>query len=130
MLPVWSQNRRLFGFCVALVAYNTLAVLHAALRRVHGVERVEQEVSSYHIAEEVSATYRGMMMAIPPADWLVFRHCSTAQMAQWLLHLAEPVRLAAFRKHRRGAKKPQPKRSYDRKHPHVSTAKLLAGRCA
>ena len=29
----------LFGFCLALVAYNFLAVVLAALRRVHGEER-------------------------------------------------------------------------------------------
>ncbi len=35
----------LFGFCVALVAYNVLAVVKAALRSVHGEEKVEKEVS-------------------------------------------------------------------------------------
>ena len=32
----------LFGFCLALVAYNLLAVVLAALRRVHGEEMVDQ----------------------------------------------------------------------------------------
>ena len=31
----------LFGFCVALVAYNTLAVIKAALRAEHGEETIE-----------------------------------------------------------------------------------------
>jgi hypothetical protein len=35
----------LFGFCLALVAYNLLAVVLAALRGVHGEETVDQEVS-------------------------------------------------------------------------------------
>jgi hypothetical protein len=35
----------LFAFCVALVAYNVLAVIKAALRVVHGTEKVENEVS-------------------------------------------------------------------------------------
>ena len=30
----------LFGFCVALVTYNVLAVVKAALRRVHGEQKV------------------------------------------------------------------------------------------
>jgi hypothetical protein len=34
----------LLGFCVAVVAYNVLAVLKAALRAVHGEEKVQEEV--------------------------------------------------------------------------------------
>jgi len=37
----------LFGFCLALVAYNLLAVVLAALRSVHGEETVKEEVSLY-----------------------------------------------------------------------------------
>ena len=36
----------LFGFCLALVAYNMLAVVMAALRSVHGAETIDQELSS------------------------------------------------------------------------------------
>lgn len=31
----------LFGFCVALIAYNVMAVVKAALRQVHGEEKSE-----------------------------------------------------------------------------------------
>ena len=34
----------LFGFCVALVAYNVLAVIKAALRSVHGEKKIANEV--------------------------------------------------------------------------------------
>jgi IS4 transposase len=37
----------LFGFCLALVAYNTLAVVFAARRSVHGEETVDQDLSGY-----------------------------------------------------------------------------------
>ena len=36
----------LFGFCLALVAYNLLAVVMAALRGVHGEETVDEESRS------------------------------------------------------------------------------------
>jgi hypothetical protein len=49
-------------------------------------------------------------------------------MAELLIELAQKVRLSAFRKHRRGPKKPQPKRQHDPKRPHVSTARLIADR--
>jgi len=42
----------LFGFCLALVAYNLLAVVLAALRGVHGQERVDEEVSLYYLSFE------------------------------------------------------------------------------
>ncbi len=116
----------LFGFCIALVAYNTLAVVRAALGAVHGTEKIDREFSPYHLAHEIAATYRGMMIAIPPEEWFIFRALSVAQMAELLVQMATKVRLSAFRKQRRGPKKPMPKRRYDPKHPPVSTAKLLA----
>ena len=118
----------LFGFCVARVAYNVWAVVQAALRRVRGVEQVEHEVSGSYRAEEMSATYRGMMIALPPLEWAVFQTLSLAAMAACLLDWAQHVRLSAVRKHRRGPKKPASKLPYDPKHPHVSTARLIAKR--
>jgi len=35
----------LFGFCLALVAYNMLALVLAALRSVHGAQIIDQELS-------------------------------------------------------------------------------------
>ena len=57
----------LFGFCVALVAYNILAVVRAALRSEHGRDEVEEKASNYHLVQEVATTYAGMMIAIPPS---------------------------------------------------------------
>ena len=115
----------LFGFCLALVAYNMLAVVLAALRSVHGAVTVEQEVSSYYIAHEIAETYRGMMIAIPEDAWRVFRTMSTAAMVATLLELARKVRLRTIRKTPRGPKKPPPKREENTKRSHVSTARLL-----
>lgn len=120
----------LFGFCLALVAYNALAVVWAALRRVHGASTVDQEVSGYYIAHEVAETHKGMMIAIPESEWRVFVTMTTAELVVTLLALAQQVRLRAFRKHPRGPKKPQPKRHADSQQPHVSTAKLLNNRKA
>jgi IS4 transposase len=117
----------LFGFCVALVSYMILSVVKAALVGVHGEETVEK-VSSYYMAEEISATYRGMMIAIPDEDWAVFRHVANSELLTMLRGLSVKVKLSAFRKHPRGPKKPAPKRISSKKHPHVSTAKILAAR--
>jgi IS4 transposase len=118
----------LFGFCVALVAYIILSVIKAALGRVHGTDVVENQVSGYYLADEISGTYRGMMIAIDDAHWLIFQQMTPIKLARVLRELAANVKLSAFRKHPRGPKKPQPKRKSCKNTPHVSTAKLLAQR--
>ncbi len=118
----------LFGFCVALVAYIILSVIKAALGRVHGIDVVENQVSGYYLADEISGTYRGMMIAIDDAHWRIFQQMSPTKLTKVLTELAANVRLSAFRKHPRGPKKPQPKRKSCKSTPHVSTAKLLAQR--
>ena len=59
----------LCGWCLALVAYNVLAVVLAAFRGVHGEERVDEDVSLYAIANDISTTSHGMMIAIPAPEW-------------------------------------------------------------
>lgn len=118
----------LFGFCVGLVAYNLLSAVKGSLATVHGAEKVEKELSAYYVADEVSMTYRGMMIAIPEEEWTIFARLSVVELAAVLRGLAGQVRWAQFRKSPRGPKKPQPKRKHNKKQPHVATAKLLAKR--
>ena len=118
----------LFGFCTGLAAYNVMSTVKSALRSVHGVEKIEKEVSGYYMADEISGTYRGMMIAIPAEEWLVFRDLSVVEWSLLLRALAGGVCLDKLRKHPRGPKKPRLQRQKDKGTPHVSTAKLLAGR--
>lgn len=118
----------LFAFCVAVVAYNVLGVVKGALRDVHGVEKINQEVSGYHLADEIAGMNRGMMVALPTAEWQIFRVQPVEQLVAVLRVLAGNVQLVRFRKARRGPKKPPVKRTYNKGHPHVATAKLLAER--
>src|SRR5215510_4004100 len=120
----------LFGFCLALVAYNLLAVVLAALRGVHGEETVDEEVSLYYVANEITTTYHGMMIAIPEPEWDVFYAMSPADLAAILLGLAQKVRLQAIRK---SPRRSQPVRVPGKKPArkgHVATAKLLMKRKA
>src|SRR5437867_6761940 len=118
----------LFGFCLALVAYNMLAVVMAALRSVHGAQLMDQELSLYYVANDIAQTYHGMMIAIPANEWRIFRRMRPAEMVATLKELAQKVRLEAYRKSPRGPKKPRPKRESSTKVPHVSTAKILRER--
>ncbi|WP_334956260.1 hypothetical protein [Nostoc sp.] len=46
----------LFTFCIALVAYNPLSAVRAALRSVYATEKIEAEIFSYYLADEIKAT--------------------------------------------------------------------------
>lgn len=116
----------LFGFGVALAAYNVLSSVQAALRGHFGVDKVQNEVSGYYIANEVRATASGMAIAIEPDDWQPFQLATPAALAKEMLRWAAGVRLAKFKRHPRGEKKPVPKRTRFPKETHVSTARLLA----
>ena len=118
----------LFGFCMALLAYNILALVKAALRVVHGGEVIAQVLSLYDVVSSVSRDYNGMMIAIPQEQWFAFRTLTPEELAGVLRQLAQHVNLARYTKHPRGPKKPAAKRNYDPKHPHISTAKVLEQR--
>jgi hypothetical protein len=116
----------LFGFCLALVAFNLYAVVMAALRAAYPEKNINDEVSDYYIAEEISTTYNGMMLIVPEDNWNIFVKGTISEVSTALLYLASKMNLKKFKKHKRGPKKPSaPKEKFKGK-PHVSTAKLLA----
>jgi IS4 transposase len=118
----------LFCFCVGLVAYNVLSVVKGALRATHGEEKVTQQVSGYYMANELTRTYDGMMIAIPEEHWQEFATMTSGALGRVLKELAARVRLERLRKHPRGPKKPVTKKPKNNKEPHVSTARLLEKR--
>jgi hypothetical protein len=118
----------LFTFCVALVSYNVLSVVKGALRGVHGTEKVQEEFSDYLMADEIAGVHEGMLIATGEESWAAFGKMTAEELVEVLRQLARNVRLSKYKRHPRGPKKPPIKRKYNKKHPHVSTAKLLAAR--
>jgi hypothetical protein len=118
----------LFGFCVALISYMIVSVIKAALAGSYGAKFVDEQLSGYYLADEISSTYRGMMIAIEAEEWVIFRELKKTELVRLLRKLAKNLKLSAFRKHPRGPKKPVAKRKSDPKTPHVSTAKLIGSR--
>jgi hypothetical protein len=116
----------LFAFGVAAACYNVLAAIKGALRAAHGEAVVREGVSNYFLAEEISGTYRGMMIAIPPEEWGVFQRYTAEELAAALLGWAKRADLGAYPKHARGPKKPAAKRPAAGRQ-HVATARLLQG---
>lgn len=116
----------LFGFCMALICYNVLAVIKAAMRSVHGAGKIEAGISYYYLADEIRRVYDGMMIAIPPAQWKPLACLDERQTTELLQQLATQMDLAKFRSHPRGKKKKVSKPKPSKNKPHVSTARLLA----
>ena len=115
----------LFGFCTALVAYNVVATVRAALRAAHGAESVEEDVSTYHLVGEVARVYEGMMVALPPREWSIFKTTHVAEFAEFLPAAAELAWLAKYPRSHRGPKKPRPNQTSGKRNHHVATARLL-----
>ena len=116
----------LFVFCMALMAFNILSTVKAALKEVHGAEKIDLELSSYYVVEEVQSNFRGMEIAIKPEEWSHFSEMTVTSFADMLRTWAGKVNLKRFRSSPRSAKKPQKKKTYDPKHPHLSTFRLLS----
>jgi len=116
----------LFSFSIAVVAYNTHAAVKAALRSVHGVEKVDEGVSDYHLMHDVVSTHVGMEIAVDGSVWSSYESMSARRLAKELLGLAGGVQLSRYPKKKRGPKKPQPRKKSGTGSPHIATARVLA----
>lgn len=118
----------LFSFAVAVLAYNTYAVVQASLRAAHGAGVIQEKLSDYHLLSDVAATYVGMDIAVPDECWEPYRTMPVRSFAKAMTGLAHRVKLARYPKKKRGPKKPQPRKKSGRRNHHISTARLLANR--
>ena len=135
-VPTLAHPRAaLLAFSVAVVAYNALAVVHAAAEAgaaaVSPARRAApapMPLSLYALAHTIREHYRGMLVAVPPAAWAGYDALAPVALAATLVRIAAHVRRAAFRKQPRGASGPRLARGYVPRAElqHVSTARLLA----
>lgn len=116
----------LFGFCLALVAFNLYAVVMATLRAAHPSRAIDTEISEYYLAGDIAATMTGLDIAVSESEWMPFADADPERMCEYLLLLAKNLDLRKFLKTTRGPKKPPTPRTKFKGQPHVSTAKLLA----
>lgn len=119
----------LFGFCIGLLLYNVLAFLQIAVRAAHPATLKDRKLSMYKLGDEISGVYRGMMIAIPAADWhRAFALQSTQDFAKQMLAVANQVAIARFLASPPSQKKPPPKKTSGHRGNHVATIKLLQQR--
>lgn len=117
----------LLGYAIALVTFNLLSVVTAALHVAHAKEKDVPETSFYYLADELTGTLRGMEIAVPTEQWdRHFAHRTPRELARDLIRIARFANMKCYRKHKRGPKKPRISRTG--KSPHVSTARLLEKR--
>lgn len=116
----------LFGFCVAVVAYNVVALVKGALRAAHGAEYVDEQLSMYYLTLEVAQVATGMEIALGAEAWEIFRRMSSTEFAATLVVVAGRLDTEKYTKHKRGPKKKPPKKLSGKHQSHVSTARILA----
>ncbi len=118
----------LLAFTTAVLAYNALATIQAAVEAAHDLPAAGIELSSYFVASDVKAYYGGMMVAVPPATWQAFATLPPDELARELRAIAAHVDPKAMRKHPRKPKPKTPKGYAPRAtvERHVATAQVLA----
>jgi IS4 transposase len=117
----------LLAFVTAVLAYNVLAVLQAAVEAAHDLATAAIELSSYFVAGEVKTYYAGMLVAVPPDVWARFDAQSPTQLSRTLRRIAAYVDPKTLRKHPRKPK-PKVKKGYASRasvQRHVATARVL-----
>jgi Transposase DDE domain len=116
----------LFGFALAVVAYDLLVLTRGALAAGLGEELGGPEaLSSYHMATEIAAVDKGLSIAVPQSAWGRFVAMATEEFAGWLYEVARHIDWRSYAKRPRGPKKPvDVKRT--RRGAHRSTARELS----
>lgn len=111
---------------MAVVAYNGLAVIKAALRQVRRSAAIDDGASGYCLVHEMVRVAESLETLVEPRDWAVFqppgndggladRHGRARPVAQELQASAR-------------TQKPPVSRTYDSRRPRVSVARLSAQR--
>lgn len=117
----------LFGFALAVAAYNLLAVLRGAVASLRGPAWVQERLSSYYVAEEITGTYRALVLLLPGAYWQRYQDLSAAALAGWLQRVAGTIDERRYRKSKRGPRK-EPPVQRGKRGGHRSTARVLQNR--
>ena len=118
----------LFGFCVAFVASNVVALVNGALRAAHGAEYVDEQLSMYYLTLEVAQVATGREIALGVEPWTIFRQMNRREFATTLVAIAQRLDTKKYTKHKRGPKKPPPNKLRGKHQTHVSPARILASR--
>jgi hypothetical protein len=129
----------LFGFCLAVVMYNAMSVVLAALRATHpeiatpstGTAAAKKKItfSFYYLADEISGVARGMAIAVPDQHWKnAFATPTPKQLAKKLLWLASRVNVEEFLTNPYGPQQRRKRRKMTTRGGNISTHRILQKR--
>ncbi len=76
----------LFAFTLAVLAYNTLTCVKAALKT--NQRQDPEHWSTFYMAWEVKVSFDGMMVAVPEEEWQPFATMSPQAFATFLRRVA------------------------------------------
>lgn len=113
----------LFVFCTAMLAFNAMRVLAAALTAVWS-EAVVKELSAYSLSLEISKAADGLSI-LTDAEWNSLLPKTPAGLARFLTRVAANVDVARHKKSHRGPKKKPPKQTGYQNGSHVATARII-----
>ncbi len=116
----------LFAFCLSLIAWNSVSVVKAAMRKVHGREKVDEDVSMYYLTLLIVQGSQAIRLSEETIDWAgKFATMTPRQLANYLCRSCRHQDLDSLQKNKRGPKKPAPKRTAHKNKPHFATARVL-----
>lgn len=116
----------LLGFALAILAHNVLALLKRFIEHAHRESHAQLDVSTYHLAVDITADYGSMLRILPPEHWPRVP-ADIAQLAEHLLRLGKRLSPKQLATSKRQPKNAQAKAYVHRAllRPHVSTARVL-----
>ena len=129
MTSLGHPRAALLGFAVAVLAYNVLALLQRCVEQAHQAPHTPPpEVSTYHLALLIRASYEGMLIAVPAEHWPPWHSAAPEHLAKWLLQLARLVNLRQVATSKRKPKRAAVKGYVDgaTARAHRATARVLA----
>ena len=113
----------LFGFALAVVAYNLLVFVRQALASGPGSPAAE-EISSYYLGNEVASVSEGLAIAVLPRTWQRLAALPAQEFAAWVRGVVAGIDWRTYRKSPRGPKK-SAKVQRTQRGAHRSTARVL-----
>src|SRR5215472_6393908 len=125
--PLCYPKAALFGFALALVMYNALALVQATIDAAHGPD-TSRTLSHYYLALEIAQASDGMLLALPATHWVEAAQQSPESFARALTDIAQGMDLTYYAKSPRGPKKLKAKPKHAQRKVHVSSMKVLKER--
>jgi hypothetical protein len=117
----------LLCFSLALVLFNLISALKSLLVRF-STASAKPELSYYYLALEIAEARLGMEITIDAAYWKQRAERPLSEFVAWVQSIAAGANLQRYRKHRRGPKRPPPKRTSGKRRPQVSTHRIIEER--